>query len=172
LELTESFGTFLNDTRKSLKGPARRLFMARTVKELGPGGQLKAERELGWNRQTIRKGTRELESGVNCVDAFGLRGRKRAEEHLPNLLSDIRAIADGQSQCDPQFRNRRLYTRLTATEMRRQLIAQKGYTHEELPEAETIGCRMNELGYYPKTVAKTRPKKDPRNKCDLRSTES
>ena len=146
--------------------------MARTVKELGSGGQLKAEKELGWNRQTIRKGMHELESGVNCVDAFALCGRKRAEEHLPNLLSDIRAIADGQSQCDPQFRNQRLYTRLTAAEMRRQLIAQKGYADEELPTAETIGSRMNELGYYPKTVAKSKPKKkDPRNECDLRSTE-
>ncbi len=142
--------------------------MARTVKELGPGGQLKAEKELGWNRQTIRKGTHELESGVNCLDAFDLRGRKRAEEHLPNLLSDIRAIADGQSQCDPQFRNQRLYTRLTTAEMRRQLIAQRGYTDEELPKAETLGSRMNELGYYPKTVAKTRPKK--RSQRQMRSS--
>ena len=149
----------MNETCKSLKGAARRLFMARTVKELGPGGQMKAEKELGWNRQTIRKGSHELESGVNCVDAFGLRGRKRAEENLPNLLLDIKAIADGQSQCDPQFRNQRLYTRLTAAEMRRQLITQKGYTDEELPKAQTIGSRMNELGYYAKTVAKTRPKK-------------
>jgi hypothetical protein len=109
--------------------------------------------------RTIRKGTRELESGVICLDAFGLRGRKRAEDHLPNLLVDIQAIADGQSQCDPQFRNQRLYTRLTAAEMRRQLISQKSYTDEELPTVETIGCRMNELNYYPKTVAKSRPLK-------------
>jgi hypothetical protein len=135
--------------------------MARTAKELGPGGQLKAEKELNWNRRTVRKGTHELESSVTCVDAFDMRGRKRAEDHLPNLLLHIKEIADGQSQCDPQFRNQRLYTRVTAAEMRRQLIEQKGYTDEELPSAETIGSRMNELGYYPKTVAKSRPKKNP-----------
>jgi hypothetical protein len=28
---------------------------------------------------TIRKGMHELDSGVICVDAFALRGRKRAE---------------------------------------------------------------------------------------------
>ena len=45
-------------------------------------------------------------------------------------------------------RTNRLYTRLTATEVRRQLIAQKGYRKEELPTAETIATKMNELGYY------------------------
>jgi len=35
-------------------------------------------------------------------------------------------MVDSQSQADPQFRSHRLYTRLTAAEVRRQLIAQKG----------------------------------------------
>ena len=38
MELTDSLKTLLIETAKSLKGSARRLFMARTVKELGPGG--------------------------------------------------------------------------------------------------------------------------------------
>jgi Rhodopirellula transposase DDE domain len=76
------------------------------------------------------------------------------------LLSDITAIVDGQSQADPQFRTNRLYTRLTATEVRRQLIAQKGYREEELPTAETIATKLNELGYYPKKVAKSQPEKN------------
>ena len=54
----------------------------------------------------------------------------------------------------------RLYTRLTATEVRRQLIAQKGYRDDELPTAETISTKLNELGYYPKTVAKSHPQKN------------
>ena len=127
---------------------------------MGEGGQRLAERELGWNRGTIRKGLRELEHGIVCLDAFSSRGRKRSEAHLPNLLSDITAIVDGQSQADPQFRSNRLYTRLTATEVRRQLMAQKGYSDEELPTAETIGARLNELGYYPQKVAKTQPQKN------------
>src|SRR6266498_5568755 len=133
MELTDSIKTMLIETAKALTGSARRLFMARTVKELDPGGQQRAARELGWGRMTIRKGLRELDSGVECIDAFGLRGRKRAEDHLPNLLTDIQAIADSQSQTDPQFRTNRLYTRLTTAEVRRQLIVQKGYTDAELP---------------------------------------
>src|SRR5687768_4554522 len=94
MELTDSLKTLLIETAKSLKGSARRLFMARTVKELGPGGQQRAARELQWGRMTIRKGRHELDSGVICVEAFARRGRQRAEAHLPNLLTDIQAIVD------------------------------------------------------------------------------
>ena len=160
MELTNSLKTLLVETAKALKGSARRLFMARTVKELGPGGQQRAARELQWGRMTIRKGMRELDSGMVCLDAFALRGRKRAEVHLPNLLTDIQAIVDGQSQAAPQFRSNRLYTRLTAAEVRRQLIAQKGYADTALPTAETIGTKLNELGYYPQKVAKSQPQKN------------
>ena len=146
MELTDSIKTLLIATAKALKGSARRLFMARTVKELGPGGQQRTARELGWGRMTIRKGLRELDSGVECIDAFRLRGRKGAEEHLPNLLTDIQASVDSQSQTDPQFRTRRLYTRLSATEVRRQLITQNGYTDAQLPTAATIGAKLNQLG--------------------------
>jgi transposase len=159
MELTEEVKALLLKTAKDLKGSARRLFMARTVQVLGEGGQRLAERELGWNRGTIRKGTHELESGIVCYDAFSWRGRKRAEEHLPNLLSDLRAIVDGQSQADPQFRTNRLYTKLTVAEVRRQLMEKFGYSDEELPTEETIGNKLNTLGYSPKKVAKTQPQK-------------
>jgi len=160
MELVEEVKELLIETAKSVKGSARRLFLTRTVRALGEGGQRLAERELGWNRGTIRKGLHELEHGIVCIDAFSLRGRKRSEEHLPNLLNDMTAIVDGQSQADPQFRTNRLYTRLTAAEVRRQLIAQKGYRDEELPTAETIATKLNKLGYYPKKVAKSQPQKN------------
>jgi len=159
MELTDSLKTMLIATARSLKGSARRLFMARTVKELGYAGQQRAARELGWGRMTIRKGLRELDSGLVCLDAYALRGRKRAEDHLPNLLTDIQAIVDSQSQTDPQFRTARLYTRLSAAEVRRQLIVQKGYTEEALPTVQTITSKLNAVGYYPKKVAKSQPQK-------------
>lgn len=159
MELTDSLKTLFIDTANTLKGSERRRFMARTVQELAPGGQRRAERELGWNRQTIRKALRELATGLICLDAFTLRRRKRAEEHLPNLLTDIQAIVDSQSQVDPQFRTSRLYTRLTAAEVRRQLIAQKGYTQTEVPTERTIASKLSLLGYYPSKVAKTQPQK-------------
>jgi hypothetical protein len=150
----------LIDTAKTLKASQRRLFMAKTVKAMGRGGQLWAEVHLGWNRGTIRKAMHELNSGMTCVDAFALRRRKPAEEHLPRLLDDIRAIADGQSQADPKFQTKRLFTRISAKEVRRQLIATKGYTDEQLPTQQTINRKLNLLGYTLTKVAKCRPQKE------------
>src|SRR5215210_5413589 len=157
MHLTDSLKTLFIETASTLKGTERRRFMARTVQELGPGGQRRAERELGWNRQTLRKALRELTSGLTCLDALTLRRRKRAEERLPTLLTDIKAIIDRQSQADPQFRTSRLYTRLSAAEVRRQLIAQKGYSDADLPTERTIASKLTALGYYPSKVAKTQP---------------
>lgn len=159
MELTDAHKGLLRAAAEALVGSARRVFMARTVAELGPGGQRRAERELGWDRRTIRKGTHEWRRGVAITDAFALRGRKPAEAHLPQLLTDLAAIAASQSQTDPSFRTTRLYTRLTGAEVRRQLIAQKGYTDAELPTVQTIRAKLNALGYYPQTVAKSKPQK-------------
>src|SRR3954449_2239326 len=159
MELTAGIKRHLIDTAQTLKGSERRQFMARTVLLLGRGGQRRAERELGWNRNTLVKGMHEVRTGITCVDAFRLRGRLRAEEHHPTLLTDLKAIVDGQSQTDPRFRTDRLYTRLSAAEVRRQLIRQKGYTDAEAPAVRTINDKLNQLGYRPTKVAKCRPKK-------------
>ena len=148
------------ETAESLKGYARRLFMARTVEGLLGGKPYRAEKELGWNRTTVSKGLQELRSGVECVDGRrGVTGRKRAEVHLPNLFADICDLVDSQSQTDARFRTHRLYTRMSAAEVRRQLQEKKGYTDEELPCEETIRCKLNDLGYYPVRVQKTQVKK-------------
>jgi len=160
MELTDQVKDYLRETAASLRGFDRRLFMARTVRLLGPSGQRRADRELGWNRVTIRKGTHELDSGIRCLDAFSARGRTRAEERLPDLLDDVRCIIDGQSQTDATFHSQRLYTRLTAAEVRRQLIAQKGYTNGQLPSDETIRRKIRDLGYHLRKVAKSKPKKN------------
>jgi hypothetical protein len=150
----------LIDTAKALRASQRRAFMARTVKAMGPGGPLWAEAHLGWNRGTLRKAIHELDSGMTCLDAFHCRRRKPAEEHLPRLLEDIRAIADGHSQADPKFQTDRLFTRISAAEVRRQLIATKGYTDAELPTQQTINKKLNLLGFRLTRVAKCRPQKE------------
>src|SRR3954452_10035327 len=160
----------LIDTAKTLQGSRRRAFMAKMVQAMGRGGQLWAAAHLGWNRGTIRKAMHELRSGMTCVDAFHCRRRKSAEEHLPRLLDDTRAIADGQSQADPKFQTERLFTRISAKEVRRQLIAQKGYTDEELPTQQTINRKLNLLGFRLTKVAKCRhQKKSSRPRPSLRS---
>ncbi len=160
IELSEAQQELYRATAKTLKGHERRIFMARVVKLLGQGGQSQAKRELGWDRDTVRKGLHELESGIRCIDNYGARGRKRAEEHLPNLLKDIQAIVDGQSQTDPSFESTRLYTRLSAAAVRQALITKKGYTDEQLPSQETIRVKLNVLDYTLRSVKKSAPQKN------------
>ncbi len=160
MELTDELKATYIETAQALKGSDRRVFMARIVQALGRGGQSRAAREFGWCRDTIRKGMRELDSGQRLVDNFGARGRKKAEEKLPNLVADIGSIVDGHSQTDPTFQSVRLYTRLSAAEVRRQLIQQKGYTDEQLPTEETIRVKLNQLGYTLRAVQKSRPQKN------------
>ena len=103
MELTEAVKALLQEAARALKGGERRRFLARTVQELGPGGQRRAARELGWSRVTIRKGGRELARGMTCVDAFALRGRKGAEAQLPNLLADLRRLPIASAKPIPPF---------------------------------------------------------------------
>ena len=159
MKLTAELKALFIETAQTLKGHERRIFMAKVVSLLGPGGQRQAEKELGWNRGTIRQGRRELSSGLRCADAFSARGQKKIEEKLPHLCADIKAIVDSQSQIDPSFKTQRLYTRLSAAEVRRQLISQKQYREASLPSERTISRRLNQLGYYPARIAKTKPLK-------------
>ena len=83
IELSETLKTTYRDAAENLKGSARRKFMAGIAESLGRGGQTYCERELGWDPKTIRKGSRELESGVDFADRPSNPGRKRTEERLP-----------------------------------------------------------------------------------------
>lgn len=159
MEWTESYKQILQETAKKLKGASRRRFMAQIVLEVGYGGQSKAEKELGWNRGTIRKGVSEVISGITKVDNYHARGRKKAEWHLPNLLLDLQKIVDCNSQTDPSFKSKRLYTRLSAKQVKEELRIQCNYNEQELPSCETIRQKLNQLGYYPQRVAKTQPQK-------------
>ncbi len=158
-DLTPELCAFLNETRDKLNGSDRRLFMAKVVKLMGYGGKNKAERYLGWNRVTIDKGLKELDSGFTCVDNFSSRGRKKVESQLPNLLNDINNIVKPICQTDPTFRSTNLYSPITALEVRQRLISEKNYTNEELPTVRTISNKLNEIGYTLKKVQKLKPKK-------------
>jgi hypothetical protein len=157
MELTPELCATLNEAKASLKGYQRRHFMAQIVKTMCEGSPMKAEKELGWNRMTLSKALRELEGGFCYIDRYYARGRKAAEAHLPALLDDIRELAARYSQTDPTFRTTRLYTRLTTKALRQQLIAEKGYTDEELPTEETIRQKLNTLGFGRKRVKKRVP---------------
>lgn len=156
---TEGIWNALKNAASTLKGHARRVFMAEVVRNLGRGGQRQAQAELGWSRMTIRKGEHERRTGIECVD--GRRGRvgKPIDARLPNLRQDIRDLVDCQSQADPRFESERVYCRLSAAHVAELLVEKKGYAELELPSNETIRNILNAQGYTLRKVQKTKPKK-------------
>jgi len=157
LQLTDEAKTIILTAAGMLKGADRRLFMASVVVQLGRGGQRLASTELDWNRDVIRKGIHELQSGFVCEDAFSSRGRKCFEENHPGLSEDIRKICDSTSQTDPTFRTTKLYRRLAAKAVRRQLIEEKGYLPENVPSERSLRRKLSGMGFYPRKVVKSKP---------------
>lgn len=149
----------LADAAKRLTSQPRRAFMAKVTTELFGGNARRAEGCFGWNRHTVELGLREQASGIVCVDNFAARGNKKTEAKRPQLEADIRALADPHSQADPQFRSALSYTRLSAANVRRALLEEKGWREEDLPAARTMNSILNRLGYRLRSVAKTRPEK-------------
>jgi hypothetical protein len=131
--------------------------MADTVVTLGLG-QRQAQLVFHWGRDTLRKAMHERRTGLACQDVSS-RGRKPIEHHLPRLLDDIKDLVKDHVQTDPTFKTTRLYCRLTAPEVRRQLIQRKGYTDEQLPSLQTITTKLNALGFRLGKVKKCLPKK-------------
>ncbi len=144
---TQDSITLWKTTDSQLKGAARRKFRAGVVRTLGWGGQCYASTALGWSRENVRKGERELATGIDEKDRFHLRGRKPAEQHLPELLNDLKAIVEPLSQTDPTFKSTRIYTPLSAEEVHRRLHKDFGYTLATLPSVRTIRNKLNMLGF-------------------------
>jgi hypothetical protein len=157
LKLTNTVKKVLQAAAAALHGPARRLFIASVVAQMGRGGQRRVAAELHWNRGVVRKGLHELRSGIICIDAFAARGRKPLNVRQRDLEKDIRQIAEAASQTDPTFRTTRLYRRLTAKEVRRQLLEEKGYRPEQVLSERTLRRQLTAMGYYPRQVAKSKP---------------
>jgi hypothetical protein len=93
------------------------------------------------------------------VDNFSARGRKPAEFHWPDLLEDICEVVKENLQTDPTFQTTGLYCRLSGPEVRNQLIERKGYTDKQLPTVQTLGEKLNLLGFRLRSVTKSRPQK-------------
>ena len=158
MELRPEMRSWLLETAGSFHGARRRRFMAQTVEALCLS-QRQASRALGWARDTVRKATQELHSGITCLDNFSARGRQPIEVRLPSLRADICDLVQDHLQTDPTFQTTRLYCRVSAAEVRQQLIDRKGYPPERVPSVQTITTKLNDLGFRLRSVTKSRPQK-------------
>ena len=122
-ELTEKIKSSLKDAAKKLTGFKKRAFMAQVAIDYFNSSPRRTETELGWSRQAIATGLKELETGIICVDNYRARGRKKTEELLPNLEADIKSLVEMYSQADPKFQSTFAFTKISARAIREALKA-------------------------------------------------
>ena len=145
-----------------LTGYRRRQFQAQTALQYCKGSPRQAEKIFGWGRAAVQTGLHELRTGIRCLDAYPLRGRKKTEELCPPLEDHVHRLVEPQAQADPKFQTTLAFTRITAQAVRDALEAEpelKGF----VPCRQTVGVLLNRLGYRLRRVLKARPpKKSPK----------
>ncbi|MEA1894061.1 MAG: hypothetical protein U9N36_02450 [Euryarchaeota archaeon] len=136
--IPDTLKSIIKNTAEKLGGAAKIEYIANITIELLDGSACKAESEVGWSRDMVKKGRGELTTGTRCVDNYSARGNKKTEEKMPELMTDIRSIIYPKSRTDPNFQASFACTRITAKAVRQALIDEKGYTYDELPCENTI----------------------------------
>ena len=147
MPLDDAVKSTFQDAAKKLTGHRKRDFTAKVAEDYLQGSARKAERVLGWNRNSVELGLHERRSGLVCVDNYQARGKHKSEDILPQLEEDIRGLVDHYTQADPKFQSVFSYARISARAVREALITQKGYSEEQLPTRQTIGEILNRLAF-------------------------
>lgn len=158
-KISEETKAIILDAARRMSGLKKRQYRAQVALKYFKGSARKTERIMGWGRESIEKGIREIETGIRCLDNFHNRGRKKTEELLPGIEQDIRALVEPQTQADPAMKGSLTYTKITAKAVRQALISDKSYDTTQLPSENTIGSMLNRLGYNLKRVIKAKPEK-------------
>lgn len=157
--LSSTMKDIIKDASQRLSGADRRAYRAKITLEYFNGSARKAEREMGWGRESVEKGLGEMKSGIRCFDNYQGRGRKRSEDEIPGLKEAITSLAEPFTQADPSMKTSLTYTKITAKSMRKALITDKEFTDCDLPTEATIGNILNRMEYNLKRVQKTKPVK-------------
>jgi transposase len=121
-----------------------RLCVAEKALSLGHGGIAQLALMTGMNRQTIRKGIRELRAGIPEAEAERIRqqggGRKRVELADPQVLQQLAASMEETTAGDPMSALR--WTNKSTRRLAEELTSQGHPIH-----ANTVGRLLQLLGF-------------------------
>ena len=144
-----------------MTGASRRAFQGRICQKYFEGNVRKTEKILGWGRRTVQLGIEEQRSGIICVGRQSTHsGAKKWEEKQPEAAESLRKIAESYAQQNPTFNNPIAYTRLTASEARKQLKL-LGCKESQIACLSTMAVVLNRMSYRLRKVVKAKPKKIP-----------
>jgi hypothetical protein len=156
--LTEDVVQTILSAAKLLTGFRRRQFQAEMAHKYCNGSARLAEATFGWGRAAVSTGLAEQRTGIRCLEAFDLRGRKKAEVLCPKLEEHVHRLVDPHAQADPKFQTPLAFTRISAKAVREALQAEPELAGA-VPCRQTVGVLLNRLGYRLRRVLKARPEK-------------
>ncbi len=158
-ELTKSMKETIRSAAKKLTGFQRRQFQAEMAIKYCLGNPRRAEHVFGWGRDAVNTGLNELRTGIRCVEDYSTRGRRKSEEKSPELVQEIQALVEPESQADPKFQTPLAYTRITAKAVHERLVVNTAGREQHVPAERTVYDILNRLGYRLRRVQKTKPQK-------------
>lgn len=158
-EMSDESKELIMDAAKRLTGFKRRQYQASIALKYFGGSARKTERQMRWGRDSVETGLGEARTGIRCLDNFKGRGRNKAEDALPGLEADVRAIGDLHTQADPAVKSSLTYTRLTGKSLKKALVQDKGYAEDQIPSENTLRKIVDRLGFNRKRVQKSKPVK-------------
>lgn len=156
----EASDQLLKSAASRLRGTVRRQFLAEVCEQLCQGNAREAEYRFGWGRETIAKGMEERRADPEELASrtSNHRGQPRTEDRNPQLAMEIRLIVEPHTQTDPELKSERLYSNLSAAEVR-QALKDRGYSEDELPSERTLRDILNRMNYRLKRIQKGKPLK-------------
>ncbi len=150
-DLAESLARRFEVLRPHLNELQRRLWLGAEAAELGSGGVAVVAAAVGVAPDTVRRGRREaqaLDPGSVVRSRRPGGGRKRAEEHDPNLVTALEALIDPVTRGDPMSPLR--WTSKSTRTLARAL-SENGHKVSDFVVRRLLG----ELGYSLQANAKT-----------------
>jgi transposase len=150
----------IKSAANKLTGYRRRQFQAEVATKYCGGSPRRAEQIFGWGRDAVNVGLNELRTGIRCLENFSARGRPKSEDKFPELVREIEALVEPESQADPKFQTPLAYTRMTAKAVRERLVTSTAGTARPLPAERTLYDILNRLGYRLRRVRKAKPQKN------------
>ena len=135
-----------------LNEPQRRWFAALEALHLGHGGTHLLAQITGLSRMTIRRGCRELLSGLAACPVERLRvpggGRQCAEVHDPELMGTLENLLASETAGDPM--GRRPKAKRSSLQHLSTALKQKGHAISR----PTVSKLLRKLTYSPKANAR------------------
>ena len=158
-ELSPKIKQIIKYASSLIKSVDKRAFMANVARQFCNNSPRLAESHFGWNRHAVQLRQHKLRTRIICYDNYLASGRKKAEVSQPQVEKDIHSLVEPHSQVDPKMKNTFAYTRLTAVDLRQQLIDEKNWQNEELPCERSFNNILNRMGYLLHRVQKSKPPK-------------